>query len=186
MAAILRALRLESQICCPAGRCQMPTPALFAACFRPKTAGRFGLQVLMLFLLSAAAPAQTVEEFPIPSGAEAFQIASGPDQAMWFTEPSAARIGRINQRGDVTEFSLPTGSSDPEAITLGPDGAMWFTERGKIGRITRDGRISEFPVPWPAPRSIVTGSDGALWFTIWYVFAVGRMTTAGVVSDYPT
>src|ERR1700757_4214949 len=46
-----------------------------------------------------------------------------------------------------TEFILPTPASRPSAITTGPDGALWFIESGgKIGRITTQGDITEFPI----------------------------------------
>lgn len=145
----------------------------------------------LLFLSRTVSGQFQVEEFSIPSGAKAYQITSGPDQALWFTEPIGGRIGRVSLFGEVTEFSLPIGSA-PVSITLGPDGALWFTDSGKIGdlgkigRITTNGHVTEFPLPWAAPLSIVAGPDGALWFTVFFLFAVGRITTTGAVSSYPT
>ena len=45
----------------------------------------------------------------------------------------------------ITEFVIPTGSSQPLGIMAGPDGNLWFTEPGanKIGRITPAGAITE-------------------------------------------
>jgi streptogramin lyase len=49
-----------------------------------------------------------------------------------------------------TEFTTATASF-PGSITAGPDGALWFTEPvggvNKIGRITTNGVITEFPIP---------------------------------------
>ena len=47
---------------------------------------------------------------PTPS-ASAFTIAPGPDGALWFTEVSANKIGRISTGGVVSEFSLPAQSA---------------------------------------------------------------------------
>src|ERR1700730_6073061 len=71
----------------------------------------------------------------------AYEIAAGPDGALWFTETFASRIGRITTSGVVSEFPLPTSGSGPADIAAGPDGALWFTEEGvhKIGRITTSG-----------------------------------------------
>src|SRR5262249_53545034 len=60
-----------------------------------------------------------------------------------------------------------------------------------IGRITPDGTITEFtgagqPGVTPglgSPGGITAGPDGALWFTEIAGNKIGRMTTAGVVTD---
>ena len=78
-------------------------------------------------------------------------ITAGPDGALWFTELDGNKIGRITTAGTITEFTIPTGGSNPIGITAGPDGALWFTEGNgnKIGRITTtatpgDPQITEF------------------------------------------
>ena len=69
---------------------------------------------------------------------------------------------------------MPNRLSSVEGITAGPDGNIWFTEdtdnqsqNGKIGRITRTGSISEFPLPTPrgGPGAITDGPDGKIWFS---------------------
>jgi virginiamycin B lyase len=129
-----------------------------------------------------------INEFPIPtpnSGPDG--IAAGPDGALWFTESSSDRIGRITTAGAVTEFPIPTPDSNPVGIAAGPDGDMWFTESSgnKIGRITPAGVITEFPVPTPDsfPAGITAGPDGALWFAESGANKVGRITTAGAVTE---
>ncbi len=112
--------------------------------------------------------------YPLPShGPNAtsrpFDIAAGPDGALWFTEVLGNRIGRISTSGQITEYNLPNANSDPEGIAQGPDGAMWFTEEAgnRIGRISTSGAITEFTIPTAnaRPTAITTGPDGALWFT---------------------
>ncbi len=67
-------------------------------------------------------------------------------------------------------FAVPTISSGPGQIVDGPDGNLWFTEMsGKVGRITPQGQVAEFPLPTPVGGSLPTiaglaaGSDGAMW-----------------------
>jgi virginiamycin B lyase len=62
----------------------------------------------------------------------------GPDGALWFTEHAGDKIGRMTLSGVMTEYKVPTPSSEPMVIEPGPDGALWFTEfnSNKIGRIT--------------------------------------------------
>ena len=49
-------------------------------------------------------------------------------------------------------------------------------------------RIIEFPILTKAsnPNGITAGQDGALWFTENSVSQIGRITTAGVVTEFPT
>jgi streptogramin lyase len=93
-----------------------------------------------------------ITEFPLPSAdSNLGAITPGPDGALWFTERSGNKIGRITTAGVITEFPL---SSQPIWIAAGPDDALWFTERAvpydKIGRITTVGVITEFPLPTAA------------------------------------
>lgn len=87
-------------------------------------------------------------------------------------------------------YPIPTGLSQPEAITSGPDGALYFTESNvnQIGRITTTGVVTnEFPLTLSSeadPRKITRGPDGNVWFTAQNGNSVDRMTTAGVVSPF--
>src|SRR6185295_14239366 len=99
----------------------------------------------------------------------------------------------------ITEYPVPTPASVPLDIIAGPDGNLWFTEFTPgvrtIGRITRAGAITEFPLaPNPAsgPFGIAAGPDGNLWFTLSPLSglpgnsAIGRITTGGVaMPEFP-
>lgn len=122
-------------------------------------------------------------------GADPWGIAAGPDGALWFAENGLGRIGRITTDGKVTEFSRGiTTSEHPVGIAAGPDGAMWFTEYetpssygvadSKIGRITMDGKITEYSkgiTSTAGPGAIVAGPDGAMWFVESYTDETGRV-----------
>jgi virginiamycin B lyase len=84
-----------------------------------------------------------------------------------------------------TEFLPPTPASRPSAITTGPDGALWFTESGgKIGRITTQGSITEFPIRRDGIlHAITTGPDGALWFTEFTSKKIGRIPTTATADN---
>jgi virginiamycin B lyase len=131
--------------------------------------------------LARITTAGAVTEFPVPTpNSFLLRNAVGPDRAIWFVGYDANTVGRVTVDGGVTEFRLPSAvpvprptgeilTAGPIGITAGPDGALWFTEgpANRIGRITTDGRITEYPVPSPnsSPYHIVSGPDGALWFT---------------------
>jgi streptogramin lyase len=127
-------------------------------------------------------------------------ITAGPDGNLWVTNTdlSASKIIRIPPDTDANcsscmAFITPTGVSDPNHITMGPDGNLWFTERSgrKIGRITPNGSITEFPPSGNTlvtPAGITLGPDGNLWFAEQSASAnyIGRITTNGVITEFPT
>jgi streptogramin lyase len=174
--------------------------------------------------LAALAPptasAGKISEFSLPSATPVNQstgittgngpvgIVKGPDGNLWFAEYATNKIGRITPGGNVTEFAIPTqpGGTTPElsgafpgGIAAGPDGKVWFTEAGshKIGRVTTNGEITEFPLPTDntlygygsEPLEITTGPDGNLWFTEWgyglEASKIGRITTNGEITEFP-
>lgn len=94
--------------------------------------------------------------------------------------------------GLLQQYPLPAALREPRDITLGPDGNLWFpgwsegsnAERAYIGRITPRGRITRFRVsPGSFPSDITVGPDGALWFTEPSAAQIGRITTAGEVTE---
>ena len=127
-----------------------------------------------------------------------FLITAGPDGAMWFTMPSASRIGRITVDGVVTSFPVPTtppAPTDPNPIsvgdiTVGADGNLWFTQEvdNQIGRMTPAGVVTEFNIPTPAsgPNYITPGPDSSLWFSEYGSSRMAKITLAGVITEYPT
>ena len=95
----------------------------------------------------------------------------------------------------VAEYPFPSGIDGglpwSAGITLGPDGALWFTEDGgnaglaSIGRIDVTGAIREYPIPQnSAPNQIITGPDGNLWFTATGGNYIGKITPAGVLTQF--
>jgi virginiamycin B lyase len=145
-------------------------------------------------------------EFALPDAVDAAApngaIAAGSDGALWYTEVGSAfatpaipsKIGRIALDGTITEFPLPLVYLYPESIAPGPDGALWFAEQnvsepgvnaGVIGRITTSGTVTQFNLDHfdLSPFGIAAGPDGALWFA--EEFSVGRISTAGAVTEYP-
>lgn len=126
-------------------------------------------------------------------------ITTGPDHALWFTEPPASlnengKIGRITTTGTITEYS--TSKIYPFGITTGSDGNLWFTAidyskfGGVIGRITPTGSIRLFPLPKGFfSLYIVSGPDGNLWFTEadldGWNDKIGRITLTGTISEFP-
>ena len=127
----------------------------------------------------------------IPQDCACVDITTGPDGGLWFTELNG--IGRSTTSGSLSSYPISGLVASPFSITTGPDGALWFTEANRngangsiIGRIDTSGRITLYPVPTPNAdiRGITQGPDGALWFAEYAASRVGRITTAGVVTEY--
>lgn len=89
--------------------------------------------------------------------------------------------------------AMPSGGW-PASFAYGADHAVWFTEYDYhlgyidvVGRIdTSTGAITEFRLsPGAGATTIIPGPDGALWFDEPGTEAIGRVTTSGVVTEYP-
>ncbi|GCE16130.1 hypothetical protein KTT_59890 [Tengunoibacter tsumagoiensis] len=135
-----------------------------------------------------------VDEFALPTTNAALggSLISGPDGNLWFNEIlvdavsgqlQQAKIGSITSAGEIKEFDLPAGSY-AQSLTAGPDNALWFADANKIGRMTLDGQINEFPLSSPEinPLAIVKGSDGNLWFSS--IGKIGRLTPTGQETEF--
>lgn len=149
-------------------------------------------------------PSGTVSEFPVPgTNLLASSIAAGPSQSLWFIvqapDPTAQdipKLGRLSTGGVIQLFPL-TPEMFPGDLVAGPDGNVWFTELTRqgpeIGRMTPTGTETDFPLPMATQPSqdlsplpaITAGPDGALWFTDAAHNAIGRITTAGAITEYP-
>src|SRR6266705_1328383 len=100
-------------------------------------------------------------------------------------------------KGTISEFPLPTPNFYPGGLLAGPDGNLWFPETvrqrcqsGKIGRITPEGKVSEFLLSSDSEAGgITTGPDSNLWF-IESACAksqnskIGRITVSGTISEF--
>ena len=140
-------------------------------------------------------PTGILTEFSLPSigdFATPISIAAGPDGNLWYVrldlDSAFSRIGRLTPSGIAAEFPLETLL--PEDIVAGPDGNLWFTTRtiqtccpDTISRITPGGAITSFPVSG-GPVSITVGPDGNLWFTEFLGGKIGRITTAGQITEF--
>ncbi len=130
-------------------------------------------------------------EFDVPD--LPYGLTVGPDGALWFAYSGG--IGRLG-----TDGSLQTDSVWPDTdwitdVTFGPDGNLWMTEgqscgtcgANKIGRLDGiDGSYSSWVLPTAHayPYRIMSGPDGALWFTESAADKIGRITTAGQITEY--
>lgn len=135
--------------------------------------------------------------FKDPGGSYTQGITTGPDGALWFAE-SNGTVGRITTAGKVTHFAVATRNAQLEGIVTGPDGNLWVTEyvvggsrfSSYVIRLSTNGKYKMFKVGdqryGAGPDQICVGPDKALWFTEADDNALGRLTTAGKYTEFPT
>jgi virginiamycin B lyase len=138
-------------------------------------------------ILTTAGTISTPEPLTPTAHSGPNQIASGPNDFLWFSETGIGKIGQItiNSPFVITEFLLAK-TARPTAIALGSDGNMWAVDpvTSAIWRVSQKGVVGT-PCALPAganPTSIVSGSDGAMWFTEAGLNKIGRLSVTGLTS----
>ena len=118
----------------------------------------------------------------------------GPDGALWFTELNGNKIGRIIHDATPAPESPSSRSRPPSAGPWHHRGprrrAVVHRANGRRQDRADHNRRRGHRVPGPdrrdVPVGIAAGPDGALWFTEDGGDRIGRITTAGAITEYPT
>src|SRR5262249_42544795 len=104
-------------------------------------------------------------KFPVNSHPQDLVI--GPDGFIYFTEPSAGKIGKISTAGTgLLEVTIP--GAQPWGIAVGGDKRIWFTDNGggRVGRVTTSLTglaLFNLPNTTDAPEFITSAPDGNLY-----------------------
>lgn len=95
-------------------------------------------------------------------------------------------IGCLTEFHPASAEGLRAGDATT-AIVTGSDGALWFYEvnTNQIGRITTDGRITEFPIPGPKSLQgfLAAAPDRSIWFTEDVAGKLGHLTADGKITE---
>src|SRR5262249_24017136 len=102
-------------------------------------------------------PAGVFTELPTPFHVGTFVF--GPDGNIWFSSRVVSgdkHIYEMTTQGSLLhDYDIPSSSSQPDwvgpGLALGADGNIWYTEAygvNIVGRLTPDGQITEFALPW--------------------------------------
>lgn len=135
-----------------------------------------------------------VTEYPATHDSP-FMMVAGKDGNIWFTYYSSAEgyIGRITTAGVLTTYSVHTGAYD---IANGPDEGgnhyIWWTESNSFAETdyvskinTSTGAITSYSLlDGSGVSGITEGPDGAMWFTYTSRNMIGRITTAGSITEF--
>ena len=175
----------------------VPWPRGHAASARTTVSGQPGTQRAGAVRLTAFMTSGDGDvEYPTPTqNSEPAGVAVTPDDAAWFTEVSANKVGRVTESGLFTEYPLPLTQPSPVIasgwITVGADGNLWLAgEENNVARIAPGGSVTPFPLYGPSYSAIVEGitlgPDGNVWFTTVGASgsSVGYVTPGGAVTEY--
>jgi len=127
---------------------------------------------IALSIFAAAAAAQSVRYYDLPSRSGPHDVAPAPDGTVWYTAQRTGRLGRLDPRtGKVDEIPLGRLSA-PHGVIVGPDGAAWVTDGGQnaIVRVDPATRaVKVFPLPAGTPyanlNTAAFDGNGVLWWT---------------------
>lgn len=139
----------------------------------------------------------SVHEFSLNLPTErAGATAVAPDGSVWVALTPGATgtspaIARVDVDGNIKEFPV-AGATEIRSLTAASDGALWFVDGAKLGKMTPDGVVAEFPVMnatgAPADLSdpeLTAGTDGDVWF-LGKLGGVSKINASGLVSTLPT
>jgi streptogramin lyase len=153
------------------------------------------------FGLSRSTVGGTITNFPTPptwgAPVELGLMTTGAG-SLWISERHDNNyfIGRWSTAGTLlAEFQVPTYAY---AMAFGPDGNIWFSgatvgpgpgpvSNGCIGRMTPTGTVATFSLPDASSLAayLTVGPDGNLWFTEQPGPNLGRVNTAGTITEFP-
>ncbi|MGA4790848.1 virginiamycin B lyase family protein [Nocardia sp. AB354] len=117
----------------------------------------------------------------------------GPDNAMYFAESIAQKIGRVDLKShQISETPIPGGGlSVPTTIMMpGKGNKMMFSAALTNSIIEYDTVTHEFtkhqvPTPNAVPQGLTIGPDGAIWFSESVGGKIGRIDPdTGVIAEY--
>jgi virginiamycin B lyase len=113
-----------------------------------------------------------LQEFPLPRGQGAHDVAPAADGGVWYTAQLAGQLGWLDPKTGQTRM-IPLGAgSAPHGVIVGPDGAPWVTDGGlnaivRVDPTTRE--VKRFSLPADRPNANLNTAtfdrDGTLWFT---------------------
>ena len=100
----------------------------------------------------------------------------------------AAGCGARPASSPAQQSDIPLPEGEYVSLALSHNGTVWISDSfGSILRVTRTGRVAEYPLPEDThpeldfPGDIVVGPGGAMWFTT--TQTLGRIDPNGVIRD---
>jgi virginiamycin B lyase len=121
-----------------------------------------------------------------------YDMETAPDGTVWFEDVGTnPGVGAISPSGQIREYPDMTGMPlAPRELTVDANGNAWYTRQGGmgIGEVALGAPagtpVTVFPTAVPMANGITAGNDGNLWYTGNGYSVIGRMTHAGVDTEF--
>ncbi len=133
-------------------------------------------------------PAGVITEYPV---GEVLDITAGPDGNLWGINQFSTSLLRMSVTGASSSFPAVSGATGG-AVTSGADGNIWFTYivggQSRVGKMTTSGTLVDtyaLPAPADGALAMTSGPDGNVWLAEWNPGRIAKVSTAGVITEYP-
>ena len=130
--------------------------------------------------IGAISTSGVVSVYPTSAGSQPYAIAVRR-KTVW-AGGFGGELFRSTKKGTLASF--PIAGAHIGDIVEGPDKNLWFTDYGnnKIGRVTKTGVVTEYPLPAGAtPSGIAVGKDKNFWITDSGRNTIVKMSASGTV-----
>ena len=147
--------------------------------------------------IGEVSPSGQVTEIPagtdgLNAGSAPYDMVTAPNGTVWFEDiGSPPGVGAISPSGQISEYPDTSGMPlAPRDLTVDAQGNAWYTRQSGMGiGEVKLGAVALTPVKvWPTGVSmangITAGNDGNLWYTGNGLPVIGRITQAGVDTEF--
>jgi streptogramin lyase len=125
--------------------------------------------------------------YPVPSmgPVDVDGLTNGPDHSIWFTEFEGDAIGQMTTAGVATTYALPA-NSQPNGIAVSRSRKRVWTGGygGTMFASTSTGAQKAYPIAGSHIGDVLLGPDKKIWFTDYGNNKIGRISAAGVVTEF--
>jgi streptogramin lyase len=119
--------------------------------------------------IARVTPAGAVTDFATEVGSTPYDITTGSDGNLWFTDPGTSKVGKVTPAGAYTGFG-GIGLVTPRGIASGPNGHLYIVVAGtpevmEFNPATGT-KVADIPLPGAANvQFIAKGPDNNMWVT---------------------
>jgi virginiamycin B lyase len=125
--------------------------------------------------------------YPVPAfgAVGVFGLTNGPKHGIWFTEFNTDGIGNITTAGVVTVYATGANSQPDGIAESHSHRRIWAGGYGGLMISSKpSGAQTDYPIPGAHIGGVVVGPDKNIWFADYGNNKLGRITHAGVVTEF--